>query len=35
VWDRVSLSGGAAGWVSDGLLYTGTNAAVAPACGGG
>lgn len=34
LWDRVSF-GHSVGWVSDGLLYTGTNAAVAPACKGG
>ena len=35
LWDRVSLPGGKAGWVNDGLLYTGTNSAVAPACSRG
>jgi hypothetical protein len=34
LWDRVADNTGAIGWVSDGLLYTGTNAAVAPACHG-
>jgi Protein kinase domain len=34
LWDRVAF-GRSVGWVSDGLLYTGTNAAVAPACKGG
>jgi hypothetical protein len=33
VWDRISYRH-SAGWVSDGLLYTGTNAAVAPGCKG-
>jgi hypothetical protein len=33
LWDRVNY-GRTFGWVSDGLLYTGTNAAVAPACHG-
>jgi hypothetical protein len=32
LWDRVSYGGQTAGWISDGLLYTGTNAAVAPGC---
>jgi eukaryotic-like serine/threonine-protein kinase len=31
LWDRISF-GRSAGWVSDGLFYTGTNNAVAPAC---
>jgi hypothetical protein len=31
LWDKV-LYGRVTGWVSDGLLYTGTNAAVAPDC---
>jgi hypothetical protein len=35
LWDRVSYGGQTVGWISDGLLYTGTNAAVAPACSGG
>ena len=34
LWDRISY-GHTVGWVSDGLLFTGTNAAVAPACHGG
>ena len=32
LWDRISYSGQTVGWISDGLLYTGTNAAVAPQC---
>jgi LasA protease len=31
LWDRI-LYRHLSGWVSDGLLYTGTNAAVAPRC---
>ncbi len=33
VWDRVARTGGAAGWVADGFLDTGTDGLVAPLCG--
>ncbi len=32
VWDRVTRTGGAAGWVADGYLDTGTDGLVAPLC---
>lgn len=34
LWDHTSY-GGVSGYVSDAWMYTGTNGAVAPACGGG